>query len=481
MASSVPHAAEDLATKLPLDLAFATDLLFNLDDVRAACASGLRAHGNLMTMLKSRINLEKTYAQELSKMARCAHIDELENSSMKNAMVSVKSQYLNTSVQHQQLANNLEEDVLRPIENLYELNSQKAQTLSRRLNHAKKCVEFQEDIYRKDFSAFDKCFREASASFSAAMESGFSSALLETRYYQYILQMEALDSPDKTSLSSALASRARRSSGAAALRSINNHKLKSWLLSISDTNRKEDLANHSVKHMAAAENARRKCQQTWQGVEMSRIRMYRAVQAVLADYQHLAEARIDTIAISLRKHVVFASSALANEQYDWQALAQKLEDIDVQGDIVNFIQTTRGDIGRFPNLASLTVSDLCNNTNQPLMVSPSMRPCQPLRKSCLKIQDISTKKVPIDYDGNQKLLGETLSANFDTSSEVQTLYKEDVCSRSGSDFYSLGDSSCTDAEALMVHATNDDEKRVSMEQDKQELDNDDLENKSEAI
>jgi hypothetical protein len=64
--------------------------------------------------------------------------------------------------------------------------------------------------------------------------------------------------------------------------------------------------------------------------------MYRAVQAVLADYQvqyallsarfevwlrltccllqQIAEDRIFTIATSLRKHVIFSASALANEQ-----------------------------------------------------------------------------------------------------------------------------------------------------------------------
>lgn len=141
-------SASSLASAAPpaLTVTFATDLLFNLDDVRADCASGLAAHGNLVTMLKGRINLERTYAQELSKMARYSNFDEMEHGTMKNAMASLRAQYLNTSVQHQQLAKNLEEDVLKPIEILYEYNSERSQCLIRRINNAKKDVKVRKNV-----------------------------------------------------------------------------------------------------------------------------------------------------------------------------------------------------------------------------------------------------------------------------------------------------------------------------------------------
>ncbi|KAI9979847.1 hypothetical protein PInf_024333 [Phytophthora infestans] len=404
-----------LGLESPPDLAFATDLVFNLDDVRAACASDLISHGNLVVMLRSRINLERTYAQELNRMARHSHLGGREHGTMKTAMASLRSQYLNTSVQHQQLAKNLEEDVLQPIEILYECNTEKAQNLTRRVNNAKKDVKAQEDAYRKDYRAFDKNFREASAAFSAAMNSGFSSTLLEDQYHRRISQLEDTDSPVKTKFSTTLSTRTERASGTAALKSIHNRKLVSWLLPSSDSHRKEEMANNTVKQMAAAERSRMKCQLTWQEVEVNRIRMYRTVQDVLAEYQQIAEDRILNITTNLRKHVVFASSALANEQYDWQAIAPKLEDVDVKSDIRDFIRFTRGHKGRI-RLTSLTVNDLCNNTTHFLIASPSSKPCRPLRKTCLEIRDISSKKVPFDYDGNQELLCKVLDAR---STEVE--------------------------------------------------------------
>ncbi|KAK1946072.1 hypothetical protein P3T76_003120 [Phytophthora citrophthora] len=386
------------------DLTFATDLLFNFEEVRADCASGLAAHGNLVAMLKSRIGLERTYAQELNKMARASHFDNLEHGTMKNAMESLRAQYLNTSVQHQLLAKNLEEDVLRPIEILFEYNSQRAQSLANRINNAKKDAKAHEDTYRKYYNAFDKSFREASASFSAAMDSGFSSTALEDLYHHRLSQIEDADSPAKAQSSTVVTARNEKAHGAVALKVINNHKLVSWLRSSSETHRKEDLAKNTVKLMTAAEKSRRKCQQTWQGVEKNRIRMYRVVQRVLADYQQIAEDRIFTIATNLRKHVVFAASTLANEQYDWQVVAPKFENVNVKSDIYDFIHTTRGSKTRL----LLTVNDLCNDTSRSLTLSPTSKPCRPLRKTCLEIRDISSRKIPFDYDDNQELLSEAL-------------------------------------------------------------------------
>ncbi|KAL3667068.1 hypothetical protein V7S43_008010 [Phytophthora oleae] len=406
------------------DLTFATDLLFNLEEVRADCASGLTAHGNLVTMLKSRIGLERTYAQELSKMARSSHFDDLEHGTMKNALASLQAQYLNTSVQHQLLAKNLEEDVLRPIEILYEYNSQRAQSLTNRINNAKKDAKTHEDTYRKYYNAFDKSFREASASFSAAMDSGFSSTKLEDLYHRRLSQIEDADSPAKANSSTVLTTRHDKAHGTVALKAINNHKLVSWLRSSSESHRKEDLAKNTVKFLVAAEKSRRKCQQTWQGVETNRIRMYRVVQRVLADYQQIAEDRIFTIATNLRKHVVFAASTLANEQYDWQVVAPKFENVNVKSDIYDFIHATRGSKPRL----TLTVNDLCNDSSRSLTLSPTSKPCRPLRKTCLEIRDISSRKIPFDYDDNQELMCEALGTRLKTSQQQRQEDHEELSS-----------------------------------------------------
>ncbi|KAG7394141.1 hypothetical protein PHYBOEH_005596 [Phytophthora boehmeriae] len=339
-------------------------------------------------------------------MTRYSRLDELEHGTMKDALSSLTAQYLNTSVQHQHLAKSLEEDVLKPIETLFAQNSARAQNFTRHLNNAKKEAKAQEDAYRREYAIFDKNFRDASAAFSAAMDSGVSSTLLEDQYHWRLSQMEPSESTANTNASP---------SGLMVKKTISSssHKLVNWL----QHHRKDDLASNTVKLMEAAELSRRKCQLSWQDVEMNRIDMYREVQTVLVGYQQIAETRIATIATNLRKHVVFASSALANEQYDWQAVAPKFENVDTISDLRDFIarcQRACGSEDR-PTLAHIKVNDLCSATANSAMLSPSSKPCRPLRKTCLEIRDVSSKKVPFDYDGNQDLLSEVLGTRRSTS------------------------------------------------------------------
>lgn len=82
------------------------------------------------------------------------------------------------------------------------------------------------------------------------MDSGFSSTLLEDQYHQRLAQMDVGDSPAKAKKagSTALTIRHDKSTGAGALKSINNNKLVNWLRS-SESHRKEDLAGNTVKLM----------------------------------------------------------------------------------------------------------------------------------------------------------------------------------------------------------------------------------------
>lgn len=119
-------------------LSFATDLLFDMESVRTHCSHGLTAQHQLVTMLKSRVALEKQYASELARMAQQTQFDELERGTAREALGRLKAQYLNTSVQHRTLAQNLEEDVLKPIEAAYVHNTQKAQHLIKLVHSLKK-------------------------------------------------------------------------------------------------------------------------------------------------------------------------------------------------------------------------------------------------------------------------------------------------------------------------------------------------------
>jgi hypothetical protein len=236
-------------------LSFATDLLFNLDDVRNACTRGLATQSNLVALLKSRIALERQYASELSRMTQQSQLDELESGTMREALGKLKAQYLNTSVQHRTLANNLEEDVLRPIEALYTYNAQKASNLTKLVNNIKKQAKVHEDAYKKDYQAFDKQFRDATTQFAAAMDAGFSSTEIEHQYLVQLAQIDnGFDDDERMEMmldmGSTLApdeSRPRQKS-AAAMQTLNNNsnKLVHWLLA-SDQQRKENVYTKAVQ------------------------------------------------------------------------------------------------------------------------------------------------------------------------------------------------------------------------------------------
>lgn len=393
-------------------LSFATDLLFNLEEVRTGCSNGLATQSAVVTLLKNRITLERHYANELNRMAQQSALEELEHGTMGEALGKLKAQYLNTSVQHRSLANNLEEDVLRPIEALYTYNNQKAQNLTKLTNNIKKQAKVHEDAYRRDYQAFDKHFREAMTQFAAAMDAGFSSTDIEQQYHSQLAQLEfAVDDAEGMQMMMVLGGNGSSTEGrprqksSAAIQTLNNssQKLVNWLLS-SDQQKKENVYTKAVQLVEATEISRRKCLLSWEHVEQGRLDMYRALQSVLTEYQQMAEHRISNLATNLRKHVVFESSALANEQYDWQMIASKIENVDFEGDIREFIMENYSH-----DLEAMTVNDLCHvAATSSLVFSPNSKPCRPLKRSPLCIADLALRKIPYDHEGNREPVGQVL-------------------------------------------------------------------------
>ncbi|TYZ57571.1 hypothetical protein PybrP1_009186 [[Pythium] brassicae (nom. inval.)] len=375
-------------------LSFATDLLFNLEDVKLHCNQGLSTQSQLVAMLRSRVALEKHYANELMRLAQQSQLEELERGTTREALGKLKAQYLNTSVQHRVLAESLEEDVLKPIEELHAINSQKAQHLHKTLNGMKKQAKAQEDAYRKDFGAFEKQFRETAATFAAAMDAGFSSTAIELQYHQQLMQHQTEADPqyagDATS---------SKPKGAVALQSSfnnNSQKLVNWLLA-SDQHRKDNLCSSAANALE------------------SRIDMYRALQSVMTDYQHIAEERIANFTTNLRKHVIFESSALANEQYDWQMIAGKIESVDAESDLRDYILIHH----HLHDLPSMTVSDLCYSPlATAILPSPTAKPCHPLKRVPIEIGDVAMRRIPLDYDGNQESLAQILVTRASTTVKI---------------------------------------------------------------
>jgi hypothetical protein len=161
------------------------------------------------------------------------------------------------------------------------------------------------DVYKREFVAFEKLFRDASAAFASAMDRGISSTMIEREYHELLAQ---LSSADIGSSDGALGEPTRRrQKSIVTMQVINNNsqKLVNWLLS-SDQQRKESTSDSTIQtlevstlitaqlhskdfahvcSMKAAEMARRKCLSAWQHAEQSLVNMYQTTQSVLTEYQ----------------------------------------------------------------------------------------------------------------------------------------------------------------------------------------------------
>lgn len=92
------------------------------------------------------------------------------------------------------------------------------------------------------------------------------------------------------------------------------------------------------------------------------------------------------------------------EQYDWQMVASKLENIPPEADIHQIIRT----YGRKPELGDMTVGDLWSDALQTLTATPTTKQCRPLKQCPLQVRDLARRKLPFDTIGSRKPLREVL-------------------------------------------------------------------------
>jgi hypothetical protein len=88
----------------------------------------------------------------------------------------------------------------------------------------------------------------------------------------------------------------------------------------------------------------------------------------------LEERVIDELQVLLRKHVVFESSCLANQQYDINMTFKLLEDMSKDRDLLSFIEVNRTDFSSVDVdalLVSLSVATTPLPSPPPRLVAPS--------------------------------------------------------------------------------------------------------------
>ncbi|OQR93970.1 hypothetical protein ACHHYP_02007 [Achlya hypogyna] len=349
------------ATTVP-GLSFATDLLFNVDAVHKHSERGLAVHSSLLGLLKGRVALEHYYAAELARLADAFKVDD-DGSSLGAALASVKGQFRNVSAQHKSLAGSLDEDVLRPLDELFKTLTKKEATVAAATARVRKQTKALEDHFRKQHARMDRSFKDAAASYAQALEAG-----IPPRTIQQQFQADAGNNNSPRPPTSP----------------IDSVKLVSWLLP-NELQKKESLVGAAVKATESAEAARQECRQAYVGFEDARVAQFRSLQSLLTDYQHLAEHRITSISTGLRKHVVFESAALANLQYDWQMVTKPLDAVDADADLRVFILHHYR-----PVVPHMTVRDLCKVDTLP----------HPPRSHPFGLYDVTLRRYPLDTTGN---------------------------------------------------------------------------------
>ncbi|EQC29602.1 hypothetical protein SDRG_12609 [Saprolegnia diclina VS20] len=385
---------DPVATTVP-GLSFATDLLFNLDAVRKACGSGLSTHQGLLSLLKGRVQLELHYAAELTRLADQFKVDQdmadlhpsSYVSSLNAALLSVKSQYVNASVQHKSLAASLDEDVYRPLNALYQSLAKKEQSTTSCMARVRKQAKALEENFRKQHAKMDKTFKEATMTYAQALEAGIAPRVIQEQVgNESSSSNNALE--DSTSFLGELFPKRRPTTTIASRNaSIDSVKLVSWLLP-NEHQKKESLAVAAARAVESAEAARFECRQAYAGFEDARVALYRSTQSILNDYQTISEQRSTQLSTSLRKHIVFESATLANLQYDWQMVAKPLEAVDVDADLRAFILHNYR-----PIVPHMTIADLCT-TETPLPHPP--------RTKAFGLHDVTLRRYPLDTCGNRQ-------------------------------------------------------------------------------
>ena len=355
-------------------LSFATDLLFNVEQVEDKCRFDVKEMDALLTMMKARVALEKHYATELNKLAESCGLAIFSTGTMQNSMLQLTAQYKNTSIQHKQYAQSIQEDVVVILEQEFKSKSKLVSELSNNAARLSREGKAKEDAYRKSFKLLDRRFNDAVAIVSNTMEdSRVTKEELEEKFKQHAFKQR------------------KETSG-------NNQRLVGWLLS--DGKSDDELA----RAFWNAEFCRQNVLKDWKQLEMARREQYRTIQTVLNDYQELSLKTNACIESCVRKKVVYESSLLANLQYDWQRLSQVFETMDPEQDLVEFINATQTMMVR----ESWSLQTLCERAAiEPLPNPPEAKP--------LTIEQICNKTLPRQVKGASKpLKGFIVTRDMDT-------------------------------------------------------------------
>ncbi|CAM9281852.1 unnamed protein product [Ectocarpus sp. 6 AP-2014] len=364
---------EDADIRTEYFLSYPTDCLSAYELIKKRSLHGVRALDDLCVMIKGRVGLEESYAKGLDKVANQAFRDGLDAGSFREGLEGLRSDLVNKAVQHRALAKNISSDVLEPLTELRGQLSSKTKALVAKATKLQRDTRAADEKYRRSHTRYHRCHREAALSLSAAVEGG---AVPSSEPRRRPSLERSSTTPESTTSNSNSGGGGRRpaavtlppsplaGAGAGApappLRrramsatldkvreampsSSNKKDLVQWFLP-SEKTRKEALIESAQAAADAAEEARKACLACWVALRSGVHSAVQEFQRVLTDFQGCEEQLVSEAQDGMRKHVVFESSSLANQQYDLQMLFKLMEAVNVEMDLRNFIRSARREV-----------------------------------------------------------------------------------------------------------------------------------------
>ncbi|CAM9704425.1 unnamed protein product, partial [Ectocarpus sp. 8 AP-2014] len=298
--------------------------------------------------------------------------DGLDAGSFREGLEGLRSDLVNKAVQHRALAKNISSDVLEPLTELRGQLSSKTKALVAKATKLQRDTRAADEKYRRSHTRYHRCHREAALSLSAAVEGG---AVPSSEPRRRPSLERSSTTPESTTSNSNSGGGGRRPAAAdtlppsplagagapapplrrramsatldkvrEAMPSASNKKdLVQWFLP-SEKTRKEALIESAQAAADAAEEARKACLACWVALRSGVHSAVQEFQRVLTDFQGCEEQLVSEAQDGMRKHVVFESSSLANQQYDLQMLFKLMEAVNVEMDLRNFIRSARREV-----------------------------------------------------------------------------------------------------------------------------------------
>jgi len=333
---------------------FGVDCLGSYVEIKKLISSTVKSCDQYLSFVKARINAEEAHARSLAKVAAMS-LDFDCGGSLCESMNQLKADTKHKSAQHLHLAENLNNDVYMPVNELRTQLSKKEKSLFAQYQSMQQEIKHLEDKYKKKYFAYERAYKDAFQSYVEYRNADSSlSSANSTNTPKRDTQTASLRTPSSSSAStptSAFSSFASSLSPSlnTLVEKTKGKDILNWVVTSTahGTTRRADknelyvLATHAL---ARAERARRMARKCWLEYVIISQRYCVKAQILYTKLQGMQESFVLIMQDHMRKMIVFESSSLANQQYDIQMLFKVMESIDTKMDILQWINKSKAEL-----------------------------------------------------------------------------------------------------------------------------------------